>query len=92
VFLPRRALAGWSLEPPLPALPEDDRPYAIHVLGRPEATWEVTLRLRGTAPVKVRFRELDERRLTPSLQLTRDALPPWVNVGTRVLSSRTLAL
>jgi len=92
VFIPRRALAGWSLEPPLPALPQDERSYSIHVLGKPEATWEVTLRLRGAAPVKVRFREVDERLLTPSLELTRAALPPWVNVGTRVLSWRTLAL
>jgi hypothetical protein len=92
VFLPRRALAGWSLEPALPALPEDERPYALHVLGRPEATWEVTLRLRGTAPVKVRFREVDDRLLTPPLEATRAALPPWVNVGTRVLSLKTMAL
>jgi hypothetical protein len=92
LFIPRKALAGWSLTPPLPALPEDERPYAIHVLGRPEASWQVTLRLRGAAPVKVRLRELDERMLTPPLEATRAALPPWVNVGTRVLSLRTISL
>jgi hypothetical protein len=92
LFIPRKGLAGWSLEPPLPALPEDERQYTLHVLGRPEATWEVTLRLRGPDPVKVRFRELDDRVLTPQLEAARSALPPWVNVGTRVMSFKTMSL
>ncbi|MBN1204938.1 MAG: M28 family peptidase [Myxococcaceae bacterium] len=92
LYVPRRALAGWSLMPDLPRLPEDDRSYVIHAMMMPETSWEVTLRLRGAEPVKVQVRELDEGALTPPLEAARAALPPWAAGVTRTLSLRTLSL
>jgi hypothetical protein len=92
LFIPRRALAGWSLTPELPALPEDDRAYVIHALMLPETSWEVTLRLRGPAPVKVQVREMMEGAVTPPLEAARAALPPWAAPFTRTVSLRTLSL
>ncbi|MDY7232949.1 M28 family metallopeptidase [Hyalangium rubrum] len=92
LFIPRKALAGWSLTPPLPTLPEDERTYTIHALMKPDVSWEVTLLLRGAAPVKVQVRELAEGERTPALESARAALPSWVTAGTRIVSLRSLSL
>jgi hypothetical protein len=92
LFIPRRALAGWSLTPELPALPEDDRTYVIHAMMLPESSWEVTLHLRTPEPVKLQVREQADGALTPRLEEARAALPPWTAPFTRTVSLRSLSL
>lgn len=88
--IPREALLEWSLGP-LPELRAGDTFYrAGHVEPPPEG-WEVTLTLRGVAPVPVEFTQVFNTP-SPEAQAVLDKLPEWVSAHARRYRSRTLSL
>jgi len=74
--VPGGALAAWSLGSEPPVLPEGATAHSVQVVTPPEEGWELTLRLRGSEPVRLRVVARREGAVTPTLQALRGALAP----------------
>jgi hypothetical protein len=88
--IPREALAEWSLGS-LPELRAGDAFYRAAHVEPPAEGWEVTLTLRGDAPVPVEFSQVLD---TPSAEASAvlERLPPWVSWSARRHRIRVLSL
>lgn len=83
--LPHQALAGWSIGEPLPQpLAGQSTITALFVAPNPEGQ-ELTLRLRGAAPVGVRVLQFHAPDSSPELLELRRRLPAWTSLNARTL-------
>ena len=83
--IPAQALAGWSLGEPLPP-PGEGQPMITAVFYAPSPSGqEVTLRLRGAAPVPYQLRQNHAPGQTPALRDLRRRLPDWTTVNASAL-------
>jgi hypothetical protein len=79
--VPQQALAGWSLADP-PPQPSAGQPMITAVFYAPDpAGHELTLRLRGSAPVEVTLRQNHAPGQTPELRELRRRLPAWTTIN-----------
>jgi hypothetical protein len=81
--LPRDRLAGWSLSPALPALPEGEDSYRVRIIPGQGQPWEASFELRGGAPVEARLTVIDEPADGGAAPQVARRLPPWVVTSTR---------
>ncbi|KFA88629.1 M28 family peptidase [Archangium violaceum] len=88
--VPRGALAGWSLDAPLPQAPGGDSTW-IRVVNPPRDGWSIQLQLHGETPVPaelvVRYADLPSHVAGVSA-----ALPDWMVARTDVARSTPLKL
>lgn len=85
--IPHAALAGFSLPGPLPQpLPGQTTITLLFVAPNP-AGQELTLTLRGAAPVSVHVRQFHPPDTSPELRDLRRRLPVWTSLNARSLQA-----
>lgn len=90
--IPHSPLAGWSLAEPLPVpLAGQSTISALFVAPSPSGQ-ELTLRLRGSAPVEVKILQFHPPEQTPELLDLRRRLPAWTTLDARTLKVVKVAL
>lgn len=83
--LPHQPLAGWSLAGPLPQPQPGQQTISALFVAPDPAGQELTLRLRGSAPVEITILQFSAPEGSPELGELRRRLPAWTTLNARTL-------